>query len=74
MHTDHRVINIAPARGWQPGDAVALDDDTVFVTIRPWRRMKPTYPEQARLRMSLSHQDGPEQALIMNSRATPIRP
>ena len=50
MHTEPTVINIAPARGWQEGDAAAADDTTVFVTIKPARMVQTANPDKAGLR------------------------
>jgi hypothetical protein len=48
MHLEPKVITITPTRSWQAGDAVAEDDDTLFVTIEQDRKVRPTYPKVTR--------------------------
>ena len=53
MHTEPVLIQIAPARGWQEGDSSAADDHTLFLTVKPGRKIAPTYPEKSADRLSL---------------------
>ena len=48
MHLEAKVINITPIRSWKPGDAVAADDDTLFVTIEQDCKVRLTYPKVTR--------------------------